>query len=97
MTYITETEAVVLSAARKVLDDIAKRTNLTYADGRIKEACERAGDAIFNVLNIAKNFGNDPVAEKYLHEKRFAMAQAPLPKLQPITEMPVKINKDAWR
>jgi hypothetical protein len=59
-----ERERAAYDLGRSALSDKAVQA---YRHGRAAEACERADDAIFNVLNVLTNFCDDERAKAVLH------------------------------
>lgn len=69
-TPITDDEAATLNAARDVLENIQNRTLSTSNDwqaGQLKVAAETADWQVFQVLNHASCYMDEPLDENVLH------------------------------
>ncbi len=69
---LTSTEAGVLSRARRVLRDLERRAEDRQSSrcGRVAEAASQAEEGVFQALNVASVYGDDPSAAMAIRADR---------------------------
>lgn len=75
-------DLAILNAARAILTDLEKKASSAAHDderparyGRLAEAADTAGDAIFNVLNVANAYGIQKIDNAHLFPPPKARAE----------------------
>lgn len=55
-------------------DDV--KTNVAFDIGKLHEACHATEDALFNVLNVASSYLQEPVANEWIQLKKWKERQS---------------------
>lgn len=81
MRRLTEAEGQLLADARRLVRELGENAHETtgsadqeFRAGVIFGRCDRAEDAIFDVLNGLSSYLDDPVAAAYLSEREHVLA-----------------------
>ncbi len=66
---VSAEEIATLNEARTILGRLHKDAPFTYNGGRFKESCERAGNAIFQALNVMNAYSIQGLTSAELHNQ----------------------------
>jgi len=69
-TYLSDTDIVILNAARAILRDLSDNTPHTWRGGVAQARLTIAADSIFDALSAVSNYLEQPMTEDQIHGSR---------------------------
>lgn len=66
---VSDEDLATLNAARTILNTLAKEAPHTWSGGVLYAIFDTAEDAVFQAINVAHNYGGQPMTYEQLHNR----------------------------